>query len=42
MSAEQTAGGGVVKWVGGINGEYQIIMPTMSPLIGSKAAGWEP
>jgi hypothetical protein len=42
MSAEQKAGGGVVKWVGGVNGEYQIIMPTMSPLIGSKAAGWEP
>ena len=42
MSEEQKAGGGVVKWVGGINGEYQIIMPTMSPLIGSKAAGWEP
>ena len=41
MSEEQKAGGGVVKWVGGINGEYQIIMPTMSPLIGSKAAGWE-
>lgn len=42
MSAEQAAGGGVVKWVGGINGEYQIIMPIGSPLIGSKAAGWEP
>ena len=42
MSAEQKAGGGEVKWVGGINGEYQIIMPIMSPLIGSKAAGWEP
>ena len=42
MSAEQKAGGGVVKWVGGINGEYQIIMPTGSALIGSKAAGWEP
>jgi hypothetical protein len=41
MSEEQKAGGGVVKWVGGINGEYQIIMPFMSPLIGSKAAGWE-
>lgn len=42
MSAEQAAGGGVVKWVGGINGEYQIIMPIGSPLVGSKAAGWEP
>jgi len=42
MSAEQKAGGGQVKWVGGINGEYQIIMPIGSPLVGSKAAGWEP
>ena len=42
MSAEQEAGGGVVKWVGGVNGEYQIIMPIGSPLVGSKAAGWEP
>lgn len=42
MSAEQKAGGGVVKWVGGVNGEYQIVMPIGSPLVGSKAAGWEP
>jgi hypothetical protein len=42
MSAEQKAGGGQVKWVGGVNGEYQIIMPIGSPLVGSKAAGWEP
>ena len=42
MSEEQKAGGGQVKWVGGINGEYQIIMPIGSPLVGSKAAGWEP
>lgn len=41
MSAEQKAGGGQVKWVGGVNGEYQIIMPIGSPLVGSKAAGWE-
>lgn len=42
MSPEQEAGGGVVKWVGGINGKYEIIMPIGSPLVGSKAAGWEP
>jgi hypothetical protein len=41
MSQEQIDGGGVVKWVGGVNGEYQIIMPIGSPLVGSKAAGWE-
>jgi hypothetical protein len=42
MSEEQKAGGGVVKWIGGVNGEYQIVMPIGSPLVGSKAAGWEP
>jgi glycosyltransferase A (GT-A) superfamily protein (DUF2064 family) len=42
MSQEQIDGGGVVKWVGGVDGEYQIIMPIGSPLVGSKAAGWEP
>jgi len=42
MSAEQKAGGGVVKWIGGVNGEYQIVMPIGSPLVGSKASGWEP
>jgi len=42
MSAEQKAGGGVVKWIGGVNGKYEIVMPIGSPLVGSKAAGWEP
>lgn len=42
MSAEQKAGGGQVKWIGGVNGEYQVVMPIGSPLVGSKAAGWEP
>ena len=42
MSEEQKAGGGQVKWIGGVNGEYQIVMPIGSPLVGSKAAGWEP
>ena len=41
MSAEQAAGGGVVKWIGGVNGQYEIVMPIGSPLVGSKAAGWE-
>ena len=41
MSAEQEAGGGVVKWIGGIDGKYEIVMPIGSPLVGSKAAGWE-
>lgn len=41
MSAEQEAGGGQVKWVGSVNGNWQIIMPIGSPLVGSKAAGWE-
>ena len=42
MSAEQEAGGGVVKWIGGVDGKYEIVMPIGSPLVGSKAAGWEP
>ena len=42
MSAEQKAGGGVVKWIGGVDGKYEIVMPIGSPLVGSKAAGWEP
>lgn len=42
MSAEQKAGGGQVKWIGGVNGKYEIVMPIGSPLVGSKAAGWEP
>lgn len=41
MSAEQEAGGGVVKWIGGVDGKYEIVMPIGSPLVGSKAAGWE-
>lgn len=42
MTAAQEAGGGVVKWIGGIDGKYEIVMPIGSPLVGSKAAGWEP
>lgn len=42
MSAEQKAGGGIVKWVGGVDGKYEVIMPIGSPLVGSTAAGWEP
>lgn len=42
MSPEQEAGGGVVKWIGGVDGKYEIVMPIGSPLVGSKAAGWEP
>lgn len=42
MSAEQQAGGGEVKWIGSVDGEWQIVMPIGSPLKGSKAAGWEP
>jgi hypothetical protein len=42
MSEAQKAGGGVVKWIGGVDGKYEIVMPTGSPLVGSKAAGWEP
>ena len=42
MSAEQKAGGGEVKWIGSVDGEWQIVMPIGSPLKGSKAAGWEP
>lgn len=41
MSAEQKAGGGQIKWVGSVDGNWQIIMPIGSPLVGSKAAGWE-
>lgn len=41
MSQAQIDGGGVVKWIGGVSGEYQIVMPIGSPLVGSKAAGWE-
>lgn len=41
MSPEQEAGGGVVKWIGGVDGKYEIVMPIGSPLVGSKAAGWE-
>jgi hypothetical protein len=42
MSAEQIAGKGEVKWVGGVDGKYEIVMPIGSPLVGSTAAGWEP
>jgi len=41
MSQAQIDGGGVVKWIGGIEGKYEIVMPIGSPLVGSKAAGWE-
>lgn len=41
MSAEQQAGGGQVKWIGSVDGKYEIVMPIGSPLVGSKAAGWE-
>jgi len=41
MSNEQIAGGGQVKWVGSIDGNWQVIMPIGSPLVGSKAAGFE-
>jgi hypothetical protein len=40
MSPEQIAGGGQVKWVGSVDGNWQVIMPIGSPLVGSKAAGW--
>lgn len=40
MSQEQIAGGGQVKWVGSVDGEWRVIMPIGSPLVGSKAAGW--
>ena len=42
MSAAQKAGGGVVKWIGGVSGKWEIVMPIGSPLVGSKAAGYEP
>jgi hypothetical protein len=42
MSEEQKAGGGQVKWIGGVSGEYQVVMPVGSSLVGSKSAGWEP
>ena len=42
MSAAQAAGGGVVKWIGGVGGYYEIVMPTGSALTGSVSAGWEP
>ena len=42
MSKEQSNGGGVVTWIGGVSGKYEIVMPPGSPLKGSKAAGWEP
>jgi hypothetical protein len=42
MSAAQKEGGGVVKWIGGVSGKWEIVMPTGSPLVGSKADGWEP
>lgn len=41
MSQEQIDGGGVVKWIGGVAGKWQIVMPIGSELVGSKAAGWE-
>lgn len=41
MSQEQIDGGGVVKWIGGVNGKWEIVMPIGSPLVGSKAAGLE-
>ena len=42
MSKAQIEGGGEVKWVGSVDGEWQIIMPIGSPLKGSKGAGFEP
>ena len=41
MSQAQIEGGGQIKWVGSVDGNWQIIMPIGSPLVGSKAAGWE-
>jgi len=35
MSQAQIDGGGVVKWIGSINGYWQIVMPTGSPLVGT-------
>ena len=36
MSQAQIDGGGVVKWIGSINGNWQIVMPIGSPLVGTK------
>ena len=35
MSQAQIDGGGVVKWIGSINGNWQIVMPIGSPLVGT-------
>jgi hypothetical protein len=35
MSQAQIDGGGVVKWIGSINGKWQIVMPIGSPLVGT-------
>ena len=40
MSKDQIDGGGQIKWVGSVDGEWQVIMPIGSPLVGSKAAGY--
>jgi hypothetical protein len=40
MSKDQIDGGGQIKWVGSVDGEWRVIMPIGSPLVGSKAAGY--